>query len=290
MFTVGQIARPRNAQPTPSERDTVAPPNEQSPMRSVERAFDVLAVLEQNIRPLRLTDIAQQAGLAVSTTQRLLHVLEGRGLVERDDSTYQLGVSTVPLAHAFLMGNRLSAAALPVLQELATATGLTASLFVRSGMDRVVVSRVQGEHPLRYVLPIGERLPLHLGAGRILASEMTDEEVDELLSGLDVVKMQSGLEMTKDQFKESLRHIRADGYLVAYSERVTGITSVSAPVFSSGGRMVGVVIVSGADVHMVEERIPEMVWEVRQAAGSIGQRHLSAPEPTSARNTVTGQG
>ncbi|GAB3261601.1 glyoxylate bypass operon transcriptional repressor IclR [Arthrobacter pigmenti] len=256
----------------------------------MERAFDVLDVLEHNIRPLRLTDIAQQAGLAVSTTQRILTVLESRGLVERDESTYQLGVSTVPLAHAFLMGNRLSAAALPVLQELATATGLTASLFVRSGMSRVVVARVQGEHPLRYALPIGERLPLHVGAGRILASDMTDGEVDDLLRGTEMVKMQSGVQMTKQQFKESLQDIRADGYLVAYSERVTGITSVSAPVFSGSGRMVGVVIVSGAEVHMTEDRIPTMVWEVRQAAGSIGQRYLSAPEPATPRNTMTGQG
>lgn len=260
-------------------------PNE-SPMRSLERAFDVLSVLEQNIRPLRLTDIAQQAGLAVSTTQRILNVLEGRGLVERDDSTYQLGVGTVPMAHAFLRGNRLSAAALPVLQELASATGLTASLFVRSGLTRVVVARVEGEHPLRYALPIGERLPLHLGAGRVLASGMTDEEVDELLQTLDVIEMQSGVQLTPEQFKESLRKIRDDGYLVAHSERAVGITSVSAPVFSASGRMVGVVIVSGADAQMTGEKVSQVIWEVRQAARSIGQRHLSSPEPIQTRNTI----
>lgn len=255
-------------------------------MRSLERAFDVLAVLEQNIRPLRLTDIAQQAALAISTTQRILNVLEGRGLVDRDESMYQLGVGTVPMAHAFLRGNRLSAAALPVLQELATATGLTASLFVRSGLSRVVVARVEGEHPLRYALPIGERLPLHLGAGRVLASGMTDEEVDELLRAVGVIQMQSGVELTAGEFKKSLETIRADGYLVAHSERAVGITSVSAPVFSGSGRMVGVVIVSGADAHMTEDKVSQVVWEVRQAAGSIGQRHLSAPEPLQARNTM----
>ncbi|NJC23702.1 IclR family acetate operon transcriptional repressor [Arthrobacter pigmenti] len=261
-------------------------PNDQSPMRSLERAFDVLGVLEQNIRPLRLTDIAQQAGLAISTTQRILNVLEGRGLVERDESTYQLGVGTVPMAHAFLRGNRLSAAALPVLQELATATGLTASLYVKSGKSRVVVARVEGEHPLRYALPIGERLPLHLGAGRVLASGMTDEEVDELLRAVEVVQMQSGVELTPEEFKDSLQAIRADGYLVAHSERAVDTTSVSAPVFSGSGRMVGVVVVSGSDAHMSGEKVTQVVWEVRQAARSIGQRHLSAPEPLQARNTM----
>lgn len=252
-------------------------------MRSLERAFDVLAVLEQNIRPLRLTDVAQRAGLAVSTTQRILNVLESRGLVERDESTYQLGVGTVPMAHAFLRGNRLSAAATPVLQELATATGLTASLFVRSGLTRIVVARVEGEQPLRYALPIGERLPLHLGAGRVLAAGMSDAEVDELLDTVGDIHMQSGVKLTADEFRASLGTIRSDGYLVAHSERAIGVTSVSAPVFSAAGRMVGVVIVSGPDAQMTETKVGQVVWEVRQAANSIGQRHLSAPEPSATR-------
>lgn len=263
--------------------------NDQPTMRSVERALDVLAVLERHVRPLRLTEIAQHAGLAVSTTQRILNVLERRGLVERHESLYQLGIGTVPMAHAFLMGNRLSSAALPVLQELAAATGLTASLFVRSGMSRVVVARVQGEHPLRYALPIGERLPLYSGAGRVLASGMTDEEIDELLRDVNVVEMQSGLQMTREQFKESLDAIRSDGYLVARSERVAGITSVSAPVFSGHRRMVGTVIVTGADTHMSDDKLPDIIWEVRQAARSIGQRYLSEPEPMPPRNTMNSQ-
>lgn len=40
---------------------------------------------------------------------------------------------------------------------------------------------------------MGERLPRHLGAGRVLASGMSESEVDELLSDLGEIDMQSGI-------------------------------------------------------------------------------------------------
>jgi AraC-like DNA-binding protein len=46
-----------------------------TPMRSLERAIDVLEVLEVAGTPLRLSDIARRAGLHVATTQRILTVL-----------------------------------------------------------------------------------------------------------------------------------------------------------------------------------------------------------------------
>ena len=244
----------------------------QSTMRSLERAFDLLGVLESNILPMRLTTIAHEAGLAVSTTQRILAVLEARGLVERRASHYQLGVGIVPLAHAYLMGNRLSAAALPVLQELAAATGLTASLFVRLGFHRVVVARVQGEQPLRYVLPIGDRLPLHLGPGRVLAAHLSADDLEELLELTGDVVFDSGKRLTAAEFRASLERIRADGYLVARGERAAGISSISAPVLSAQSGVPAVVVVSGTDDRVDDETVPALVNEVKMAASAISRR------------------
>ena len=51
-------------------------------MRSLERAIDVLEVLDGSRHALRLSEIARRAGLPVATTQRILGVLESRGRVE----------------------------------------------------------------------------------------------------------------------------------------------------------------------------------------------------------------
>lgn len=242
-------------------------------MRSLERALDVLGVLETHVRSLRLSEIAREVGLPVSTTQRILQTLEVRGLVERFNSSYQIGIGIVPMAHAFLMGNRLSTAGTPVLQELAAQTGLTASLFARSGMSRIVVARVQGSHPLRYVLPIGERLPLHLGAGRVFAADMTTRELDDLLASQPDMRFASGISISEEEFRSALVQIRQDGYLVARSERVRDITSVSAPIKGPDDHVLGVVIVSGHDLD--ESTIKGLIRDVRLAAGAIAQ-HCNA--------------
>jgi len=137
-------------------------------MRSLERAIDVLEVLDGSRHALRLSEIARRAGLPVATTQRILGVLEARGRVERDAGGYRPGVGLIFGAHAYLTSSPLIMAARPVLQDLAAETGLTASLFRRVGWSRVVLARIDGTRPLRYELPVGERLPLHIGAGKAI--------------------------------------------------------------------------------------------------------------------------
>ena len=192
-------------------------------MRSLERAIDVLEVLDGSRHALRLSEIARRAGLPVATTQRILGVLESRGRVERDASGYRPGVGLIFGAHAYLTSSPLIMAARPVLQDLAPETGLTASLFRRVGWSRVVLARVDGTRPLRYELPVGERLPLHLGAGKAIAAWMTPEEIDEFLAQADDLVGADGAALDHDHFRDDLKRIRDRGFSHAYGERVPGM-------------------------------------------------------------------
>ena len=204
-------------------------------MRSLERAIDVLEVLEAARTPLRLSEIARRAGLHVATTQRILGALESRGRVEQGAGGYRTGVAMLFGAHAYLATNPVAVAAPPVLQELASATGLTASVFVRLGDARAVVARVEGKNPLRYVLPIGQRLPLHLGAGKVLAAHMPEDELQALLDTIDKVVHADGRTRSQADFRAELRTIRQQGWCQSLDERVVGAASLGAPVFGADG-------------------------------------------------------
>ncbi len=83
---------------------------------------------------------------------------------------------TVRLARGFLAGDNLTTITLPVLQQLTALSGETCGLYIRQGGDRILVQRVESPHPLRHHTPIGERLPLHIGAsGHILCAGMPDD-------------------------------------------------------------------------------------------------------------------
>jgi DNA-binding IclR family transcriptional regulator len=241
-------------------------------MRSLERAIDVLEVLDGSRHALRLSEIARRAGLPVATTQRILGVLESRGRVERDANGYRPGVGLIFGAHAYLTSSPLIMAARPVLQDLASETGLTASLFRRVGWSRVVLARVDGTRPLRYELPVGERLPLHLGAGKAIAAWMTPEEIDEFLAqGHDLVGA-DGAALDHDHFRDDLKRIRDRGFSHAYGERVPGMASVAAPVVDADGVVTAAVQVAGHQEDVGQERIEPLGVEVQRAAFAIARR------------------
>ncbi|MFC4564924.1 IclR family transcriptional regulator [Nocardiopsis mangrovi] len=250
----------------------MSPDQPASTMRSLERAFDVLDVLTRGPVPMRLSEIARRAGLHIATTQRILTVLEGRGYAEKSELGYRVGLTPLFPAHSYLTNNPLSAAAATVLQELATATGLTASLFVRSGRDRVVISRVPGARVLRYQLPIGERMPLHAGAGKVLAADMDQADLDDLLTATGTITRVTGEVITHERLHEELARIRRDGYSVSVNERAIGVTSVAAPVNDAAGRAVAAAAVTGLSEEVPEERFHPLVAEVQRAADAITRR------------------
>jgi DNA-binding IclR family transcriptional regulator len=241
-------------------------------MRSLERAIDVLEVLETSNHALRLSDIARRARLPVATTQRILTVLEARGRVERDATGYRAGVGLLFGAHAYLTGSPLLVAARPVLQDLAAETGLTASLFRRVGWSRVVLARVDGARPLRYELPIGERLPLHLGAGKALAAHLPPDELARFLDQLGDHTHADGSAISRADFTADLERIRTLGYSLARGERELGMASVAAPVPEPGGPAASAVQVAGTQDDVPTERLDQLGIEVQRAAFAIARR------------------
>lgn len=243
-----------------------------STMRSLERAIDVLEVLEASRSPLRLSEVARRAGLHVATAQRILNALEGRGRVEQDASGYRTGVAMLFGAHAYLTTNRVALAAPMVLQQLASATGLTASVFVRAGNSRAVIARIEGSDPLRYVLPIGERLPLHLGAGKVLAAYMEWSELESSFDGQDSFTRADGGQVTIGEFRQELSDIRERGWVESRNERVVGATSVAAPVLSSMSACLAAIQVAGPSHNPTFNDTAVLGHEVQLAAGALASR------------------
>ena len=104
-------------------------------------------------------------------------------MVSQTDKSYRIGPAVLPAARSYLENDPLVVAARPVLQQVASQTGLTASLYTRLGFERILVARVDGESPLRYDLPLGKRLPLTVGAaGKILLASASEEELQQVVA------------------------------------------------------------------------------------------------------------
>lgn len=246
---------------------------ETSPNRSVERTLHLLLAMEEAGRPMGLSELGRATQLPKATVQRLLSVLENYGFAEKWQGKHHLGFAVLPLAHAFLLSKELIRVALPVLQELAQTSEETASLFLRSGFHRIIVLRIYGLNPLRYVMPIGQRLPLHIGMGKILAAAMPNEELQEMLNKIGEIRLATGETLSHELFLGQLEQIRHQGYIIARNERMMGAASVGAPVSDAKGNTTAGVSVSGNSDRLTMERLEMLSIEVRAAAKAIAERY-----------------
>jgi DNA-binding IclR family transcriptional regulator len=105
---------------------------------SVGRAATVLNILRSSAHPLTLTEIGRRAGLAKSTTHRLVNALVASGMLCKQGAVYELCEAAAPdAADAGL--RRLLA---PCLSELYVSLRLTVGLAVLSGPRVVYLERI----------------------------------------------------------------------------------------------------------------------------------------------------
>ncbi|MBM3715685.1 MAG: IclR family transcriptional regulator [Actinobacteria bacterium] len=243
----------------------------QPTVRSVERALEVLELLERADRPLRLVDLSRGTGLSSATLLRLLAVLQRRDLVASAAGEYRLGVATLGMAHGYISSDPLSNRARPHLQQLADTTRLTTSLYVRSGDERILAVRVDGEHPLRYQLPLGRRLALHLGAGKPILANLPADEIARILQLLGETQRADGRTVSVEGMDADLSDIRRNGFHVSVAERDTAVASISVPVFAGTGEVIASLSASGPVESTDPARLLEWAPELRRAAAAVGR-------------------
>jgi IclR family transcriptional regulator, acetate operon repressor len=239
--------------------------------RSLDRPFIVLRVLEENRAPMRLSEISVAAQLHLATTQRLVNLLIKHGYVEREGVEYRLGVTTLLQANTFLHTNRVVQVAEPVLQELTASTRLTSTLSIRHELTQVLLLRVNGNPPLRFQLPVGERTSLVFGGARVLAAGMPAEELDQLLEGIEDFPLASGFVMDRGEFLEGLKAIRGRGYALGQGQHEVGTISVTVPVYDTDGGVAAAIQLSGM-IEDIPIDVDNLVIELKQASGAITRR------------------
>lgn len=246
--------------------------NQPGGMRSLERSLDVLEALIQAGRPQRLIDIAHATGLSSATTLRILTVLERRQFVISENLRYRLGAANLAGSYAYSRDDALANYAKRFMQELAAATGLSVALQVRYGFQRVQIARVNGKDPLRYELPSGRPLPLHLGTGKVVAAQMERAEFDKLVEfvGADMSTI-GGRSFGAEELWIELQQIRARGYHLSEEERAVGTRSLGVPVKDSSGDLLAVLaLLSPTETHGSGD-LEALIPEIMRAAHAIAR-------------------
>jgi IclR family acetate operon transcriptional repressor len=131
-------------------------------VRSVHRAFSLLAVFGPEQPRASLSQLARQSGLPVTTVSRLLATLESLGFVRRlEGGSYGLGVRLLQLGFAARQTFDIIDLAEPLLAEINRLSGENTNLAIRSDEHSFTyIRQFLTRHPVRHASWVGRTQPI----------------------------------------------------------------------------------------------------------------------------------
>ena len=241
-------------------------------VQSVDRALTILELLARE-GEAGVTEIAGDLGVHKSTAFRLLATLESHRLVEQvgDRGRYRLGVGNLRLAGATTARLDLVTEARPVCRQLASDTGETVNITVRSETSALYLDQVAGNSAVQSHNWVGQHIPLHATSnGKVLISELTDAELKKAVRALPRVTDRTVTSRAK--LKAELAEVRELGYALAVDELELGLTAAAAPIRSAHGDIIASMSISGPTFRLSSEKLEETIPMLVAAATEVSHR------------------
>lgn len=259
----------------------------------VGRITSLLRAVSQGMPAGKTTsELARLTSLARPTAHRLLVSLGEQGFVDRDSdsSRWFLGPEMYLLGHAAADRYDITDIARPHVVALAEATGESAFLSARRGMESVCLLRHDGSFPIRsFVLYEGKRFPLGVAsAGIAMLAFMPEEVVQQHLARESFVP-EHGASHAPEVLVQRLRDTRQDGYSTNPGLIVEGSWGMGAAVFDSSGSPAWALSLTGIESRFTPERRPELGRLLLEHAHKLS-RELQRPAHSALRAHVSTSG
>ncbi|HET6562554.1 MAG TPA: IclR family transcriptional regulator [Marmoricola sp.] len=233
--------------------------------QAIDRASALVSLVVRADEPLSFSELSDAAGLARSTTSRLLAALEQNELLQRDSSgAYVAGALFALHAARHDPWQETARIATPYLERLRDVTGETAHLGVPNGNTVRHVAQVDSLYLLATRDWTDTDVPAHCSAlGKVLLAHgrLTVPDGDLETRTEQTVADRGSLE-------QELARIRRQDWALAVDELEVGLTAVAAPVTGRDGEVVAALGVSGPTARLAGQ-VDAMGRLLVEQAGSL---------------------
>jgi IclR family pca regulon transcriptional regulator len=216
-------------------------------MTSLARGLIVIQAFSQQNPQMTISQLSVRTGLSRAAVRRCLYTLTKLGFAGAEDgSRYSLRPRMLTLSHTYTASNTLTSAAQPILERMSAALRESFSVATLDGDDIVYVARTTVNRVMAVDLHIGSRLPAYCTSmGRILLAYLPTEQLEQYLSRVVLTAHTPRTITSIDRLRLILRNIRRNGYALCDQEFEVGLRSLAVPVFTSSGRCVATINLSG---------------------------------------------
>ncbi len=217
-------------------------------MTSLARGLLVVQAFTQQHPVMTISQVSVRTGLSRAAVRRCLYTLSKLGFAGTDDgSRYALRPRMLSLSHTFTSSNTLSSAAQPVLERMSAGTQESFSVATLDGDDIVYIARSSANRVMAVDLHIGSRLPAYCTSmGRILLAFLPPEQTEQYLARAVLTPHTTRTVTSAERLRLILKTVRRNGYALCDQEFEVGLRSLAVPVFTTSGRVVATLNLSGS--------------------------------------------
>ncbi len=242
------------------------------PVQTLEKSLDIIDLLSKNgaRHPLGISDISRSLGLGKSTVHRILDTLVAAKYIEKCPRGYRLGWRLFEIGNKVPLQHDLYSFDYEILQDLCDEFCEAVNFGVRDEKDVVIVSKVDPETRLKVNRQIGTREPLHATSlGKVLISELPDEEINKLLGSTTFEAYTPGTITTLDGLKVELEKVRAQGFAIDNEELFHGLVCIAMPIRDYNNKIVAALSVSGPSFRMNFSKLTSVKTKLQQVSNEL---------------------
>lgn len=273
------MAKPAGA---PAEHETKDPTTRYH-VPNLNRALSILEFMASHPKGCGISEIARRLDLPKNSVFRIVSTLHYRGYLTRDSGGkhYRLGRKLLALGYSVISEQNLVERSLKRMRLLRDQTEETVLLGTLGDGYGLVVEQVPSSQPVKFLIDIGHRFPLHSAApGKAMLAALTEDELEHQLAQMSFTRFNDRTITSRERYLEELAEVRRLGYAVDRGEELESLHCVAAAILNHRNHPLAAIWATGPSFRMTEsdfEKIAEYVVESAKAISrKFGHRLLDS--------------
>ncbi|MBI4924230.1 MAG: IclR family transcriptional regulator [Devosia nanyangense] len=236
---------------------------------ALEKGLDILELLARTGRPMGTRQIAEELGRSKNEIFRMVHVLLGRGYLQREEGGDGLMLSNklFGLGMQTARARDLVSVAAPIVERFADEVHQAAHLVVAHRGETVIIAAVSGGADMNFSLKLGYRRPLADAHSGLVLMAFQPEAVRQRMISECLMLMRVPLDPTA--LSAELDEVRKSGAIIHESRDIIGVTDVVCPIVLADGRAVACVTVAAVSRRSSPPNFEAMLARLKIACGEI---------------------
>ena len=236
---------------------------------ALEKGLEIIELLAEAQEPLSTRAIAERLGRSKGEIFRMVFVLVERGYLVRNSVSDELSLSN----RLFELGMRtprsrqLMEVAVPAMERLSEATGQSAHLVVINRGETVVIATAASGADVNFTLRLGYRRPaLDATSGQIIMAFQDGARRQQLIA--ESTSLSDG-QIDTAELIARLDAIAEQGFLVAESHDVIGVTDIGVPILGKHGRAIASIVVPYLNRHGAPPRHQNVLRDLLEMSQGV---------------------